>query len=77
MISEWGSIWLNSGPITVYGEITFYAASQFYGIVTLASDPVNPMEAATKQYADSHVAALEAKITKLMDRIAMLESRLK
>lgn len=43
------------------------------GRLTLGADPANPMDAATKRYADSAAAALRALLDALDDRVTALE----
>lgn len=67
---------VNVGPLASHGYVDNVAAGLLHltggtltGALLLAADPIDPLGAATKQYADTHLAALQ-------DRIDLLEARL-
>ena len=67
-ISELGGALLSqvvtiTGNQTISGEKTFADAATFQSDVTLAADPDQPLEAATKQYVDSEILAASGSIS--------------
>lgn len=64
-VDTYGRVTAASNPTTLAGyaitDAMPLSGGTFIGTVTLAADPVNPLEPATKQYVDNNRAGLDAK----------------